>query len=73
MISRDTLHRHERRLDALANSVHGQSIRDALNECMAELLKDLAHADLANVAEAARLQGAIKTLETLDEYLSPPR
>lgn len=73
MISRDILHRHERRLEALASGPHGDTMREVVIECMDGLLKDLAHADLANVTIAARLQGAIQTLEVLNEYLSPSR
>ena len=73
MISREILAKHQRALDALAGSPHAPQLRDAIGECMADLLKDLASSDLANVTEAARLQGAIQTLDTLAEYLVPSR
>ena len=73
MISRHILSRRGSEFEALARSPHGAPLQEALGECRAEMMKDLSHADLANVVEAARIQGAIQTLDTLAEYLVPSR
>jgi len=73
MISRDILARRGSEFEALARSPHGAPLQEALGECRAEMMKDLSHADLANVTVAARLQGAIQAIETLAEYITPSR